>query len=68
MSDLSTEYVYNGILVVKTGRAASKQSSKQTLRSSRTFEETIVEIVPVDIEDGTWKRWVAESDLFVIQK
>lgn len=67
MSEQKTEYVYNGILVNKTGRQASKQSSKQTLRSSRTFEETIVEIVPVDMEDGTWKRWVAETDLFVVQ-
>lgn len=67
MSEQKTEYVFNGILVTKTGRSASKQTNKQTLRSSRTVEETIVEIVPVDMEDGTWKRWVAESDLFVVQ-
>lgn len=67
MSDQSAEYVFNGTLVTKTGRVAKKTTNKETLRASRTVEEQIVEIVPVDIEDGTWKRWVAESDLFIVQ-
>lgn len=66
MTDSKPEFVYDGVLVHKTGRVAKKTSNKHTLRKSHSIEETIVEIIPVDIEDGTWKRWVSEEDLFVV--
>lgn len=68
MTDNTTEYVFNGVLVVPTGRVAFKDTTRQTLRASQTIKEKIIEVVPVDIEEGTWKRWVAESELFVVQQ
>lgn len=67
MTDSKPEFVYDGVLVHKTGRVAKKKSSKHTLRQSLSIEETIVEIIPVDLEDGTWKRWVSEEELFVVE-
>lgn len=61
-------YVYNEILVTKTGRTATKTVQKQTLKSEISKESIIIEVQPVDIEDGTWKRWVAEKDLFVVSE
>lgn len=59
-------YVLDGTLVSKTGRTATRESQKTTLRKTVKFVETIVEVLPVDTEDGTWKRWVSEDELFVV--
>lgn len=63
-----TEYVFQGTLVKKTGRIAKKNTKKHTLRSTIETTDIIVEIIPVDIEDGTWKRWVSEEELFIVQE
>ena len=67
MKQITGEFVYNGVTVVKTGRLAKKNSNKETLRASKKVEEVLVEIIPADLEDGTWKKWVAEADLFVVE-
>lgn len=67
MKQITGEFVYNGITVVKTGRLAKKNSSKETLRGSKNVEEVLVEIIPADLEDGSWKKWVVEADLFIVE-
>lgn len=59
-------YVLNGILVRKTGRTAQRDAEKTTLRQTVKYKELIIEVLPVDTEDGIWKRWVSEKDLFVV--
>lgn len=66
MSEQEQLYVLNGILVRKTGKTASREVEKTTLRKTVKFKELIVEVLPVDSEDGIWKRWVAENELFVV--
>ncbi|MNC10220.1 hypothetical protein D3C75_578590 [compost metagenome] len=66
MSDNEQLFVLNGILVRKTGRTAQRDVEKQTLRKTTKYKEQIVEVLPVDTEDGIWKRWVSENDLFVV--
>jgi len=51
-------YVYNETEVVKTGRVAKKQLRK---RVDEKFEVT-----PKDKENGSWKKWVHETDLYEI--
>lgn len=66
MTDTEQLFVLNGILVRKTGRTAQRDVEKQTLRKTTTYKELIVEVLPVDTEDGIWKRWVSESELFKV--
>lgn len=52
-------FVYENIEVVFTGRTATKQLRKDKV-------DTIYEIKPKDIENGSWKKWVRENDLYEI--
>lgn len=66
MSDTEQLFVLNGVLVRKTGRTAQRDVEKQTLRKTTKYKELIVEVLPVDSEDGIWKRWVSETELFKV--
>jgi len=57
---LMKSYVYDNVEVSKTGRTASK-----TLASGK--EDVLFEITPVHQTTGMWKKWVRESDLFLIK-
>lgn len=52
-------FVYNNLTVRWTGRKATRQLT--------TKQETLLEIEPLDKEEGSWKKWVREKELFVIQ-
>lgn len=66
MSNTEQLYVLNGTLVRKTGRIATRDAERTTLRKTVKYKEQIVEVLPVDSEDGIWKRWVSENELFVV--
>jgi hypothetical protein len=53
-------YVYDGAEVKLTGRKAKKPNMAGT-----QFE--LVEVTPVDEDNGTWKKWVPRQGLFEIQ-
>ncbi|MGZ8924443.1 MAG: hypothetical protein ACXW2E_01035 [Nitrososphaeraceae archaeon] len=54
-----TSYVYENVEVKKTNRTATKP-----LRSGKI--DNLVEITPVQSIVGAWKKWVRESDLYII--
>ncbi|MEM2159621.1 MAG: hypothetical protein QXN55_01550 [Candidatus Nitrosotenuis sp.] len=58
-------YVFEGTEVKKTGRIASR-SKKRRSRGELQEMEMLVEVVPVD--DPVWKKWVKESELFLIEQ
>lgn len=60
-------FVYDGLEVVKTGRIATKEHDVAGWQGTKKVLETVCEITPV-VRPGemTWKRWVKESELFVI--
>jgi hypothetical protein len=67
----TAKYVYDEIEVVLTGRRALKQnptSRRTTHATNRATSIVLVEITPVDIEQGSWKKWVKETDLFTIME
>lgn len=49
----------DGVEVKKTGRTAVKKGMNNK-------DLTMVEIEPVHVYDGTWKKWVMPNTLFVI--
>lgn len=51
-------YIYDGVEVKKTGRVAEKQAGAKKVQ--------MIEITPVDENDGTWKKWVFPQSLFRI--
>jgi hypothetical protein len=53
-------FVFNGIEVKLTGRRAQK-----TLRNNT---EILFEIQPADPDEGCWKRWVRQVELYEIQE
>ncbi len=57
-----TTYVYEGQEVRQTGRTASR---KINLPGGKVRESLLVEITPVDVDDG-WKKWVAPEQLFTV--
>lgn len=58
-------YVHEGIEVRLTGREAVKTVKALTPgREGRTF--TLHEVTPVDTFLGEWKKWVQQSELFVV--
>jgi len=61
----SEAYVYNGTVVVKTGRVAKKEITS-TRRTRTTTADELYEITPQDIEEGSWKKWVHLSELYLI--
>jgi len=68
MSNEST-YVYHykdeHVEVELTGRSASK--TIPSAGSAPERKDTLVEITPVAIEDGRWKRFVREGELLAIE-
>lgn len=52
------QYIFDDTEVRLTGRHASRNCGRTT--------EHIVEITPASIDDGTWKRWVRPTELYVI--
>lgn len=54
-------YVYDNVEVKKTGRTAEK-----ALRSGKV--DYLVEITPVDSLDGSWKKWVRDTELFEVNQ
>lgn len=58
-----TTFVYEGIEVRQTGRFASKEI---TGMRSRVRKIHLVEITPVNTDDGEWKKWATEDSLIPI--
>jgi len=66
---MNNKFVYDNMEVVKTGRIAVKDKAPKSNRSDRTptkQDDTLYEIQPADPEDGSWKKWVRNIDLFKI--
>ena len=61
-------YVHDGVEVKLTGREARKESQRRTTRGRTPRVEILVEIQPVDVDSGTWKKWVKKEELFEISK
>jgi len=63
-------YIYDNTEVVKTGRKAEKQAEVKPKRSERTPQtnDVLFEITPADQETGSWKKWVRQSDLYIISE
>lgn len=68
MSNQDT-FVFNGSEVKLTGRKAIKkaESISRRNRETKTIIDEMVEITPVSIEDGSWKKWVKLDDMFIIE-
>lgn len=69
MTDLPKEelphqpkYIFNDIEVKKTGRVATRTTTKRT----KEHRESKVEITPTNISEGSWKKWVEINELFTI--
>jgi len=67
---MSETYIYDNTEVVMTGRTAVKAVAKTKRRSGRSPVSTdrLYEVKPADPENGTWKKWVRQRDLYEIQK
>jgi len=61
------QYVYNGAVVVMTGRKARKDQEAMTATRRRTaIVDELYEITPLDKEEGSWKKWVRMNELYEI--
>jgi hypothetical protein len=58
-------FVFDGTEVTKTGRIASRTKMRRSKTENQEIE-ILVEVVPVD--DPIWKKWVKETDLFLIEQ
>lgn len=60
-------FVYDGQEVIKTGRIASREHQVSGWNGSKMVLESVCEITPI-VRPGeyAWKKWVKESELFVI--
>lgn len=60
-------FVYDGEEVIKTGRIASREHDVTGWQGSKKVLESVCEITPL-VRPGeyAWKKWVRESELFVI--
>ena len=61
-------FVFDNVEVKLTGRKATKQSSasRRTSTTRAVPEVVMVEITPANLEQGSWKKWVKEADLYTI--
>lgn len=61
-------YIYDNTEVVKTGRKAVKSKDTNNKRSARTppSQDILFEIKPADPDNGSWKKWVRQADLYEI--
>lgn len=60
MVQSSDTYVMSDQEVKLTGRIATRQVNAK--------QHELVEVTPVNAEDGTWKKWVQLAALFKVQK
>lgn len=67
MTNYMTNYIYDDIEVIKTNRTASKQKILGR-RVPTNSSPKKVEITPADESTGTWKKWVNESELYIIDE
>ncbi len=58
---LATSYVLNDVEVKLTGRKASKPGAGGK-------RQELVEVTPIDEDQGTWKKWVPRQTLFEIEE
>ena len=66
---MEEKYVFDNMEVVKTGRKAIKDKPTKANRSDRTptkQDDVLYEITPADKENGSWKKWVRNIDLYRI--
>jgi len=54
-------FVHNDAEIKLTGRVARRKGPGGK-------EMELVEITPIDEDNGTWKKWVPQSSLFEIQE
>jgi hypothetical protein len=59
---MTTYITRDGIEVKATGRTAQR-----TLPASQMVV-TLIEITPVSEDDGTWKKWLQASDMYVVNE
>ena len=59
-SESTKTYLFNDVEVVYTGRTA-----KRTLKNNKIDQR--FEITPANSEEGSWKKWVRQSDLYEIK-
>lgn len=64
---MQQRFVYDGQEVYRTGRIATREHSVRGYSGTREVTETVIEITPL-VQSGeyAWKRWVKESELFII--
>jgi hypothetical protein len=60
-----TTYILEDIEVKRTGRIAKKQR-RQIVGRPAIPDEVLVEVTPVAINEGNWKKWVPEASLFEV--
>lgn len=67
---MEVRYVYDNTEVIKTGRIARKQQPANTIRRSdrspTRLVEQLHEVTPASSDDGCWKKWVKQTDLYEI--
>ena len=69
MTDTKQEektYVFKDTEVRLTGRTAIRESNRRSTRGM-TSTTKLVEITPTNVENGSWTRWIQQSELFEIQ-
>lgn len=59
--EMARTYLLDGLEVVFTGRTA-----KRTLKNDKI--DIRFEIKPANSKEGSWKKWVKESDLYEIEE
>ena len=59
-------YLYDGTVVVKTGRMAKKEATTSARRTRVAQSDELYEITPLDKEEGSWKKWVRLNELYII--
>ena len=65
--NINTTFVFNDVEVKLTGRTASKVYPATARIPERT--EVKVEITPADrTVNGTWKKWVKQTELYGIDE
>jgi hypothetical protein len=63
---MTETFVHDGVEVRKTGREAVKEIRSRTGRTPPQTSLILVEITPVNEQDG-WKKWVDPSHLYSVR-
>lgn len=64
-------YVIDNIEVILTGRSAEKEVGlTKTEVGGRLLPrfDVLVEVTPLDKEEGSWKKWVRKIDLYEVKQ